>query len=419
MSDQFFFVFLNSFEMKVYIIFTAFMLYCSPCFSQWLPQASTVEVQLHSIYFKNADNGVCAGGGDAYGYPVDGQDATILKTENGGDSWEKVFESSAFGITDIAKIADTIFAFGKKSTGSQYMIRSNDNGLNWETDSMSFFLSEASPAIKIFGNSLYVLSDLTHLFKLEGGVWMPIADGSVFDVNNEGIYIAGGPPHTLRSLATESIMWDTAIIPPTLFSESPYIGSTLEAFGTDTIIISVTYPNKLAYTHDKGITWMTHEYLNPVKILNIVSTNKIFGTRYENDKIISFSDDGGATFSDVDTLPFKINSFFFPNPNTGFLCGENGMIYKTMNGGDSTAVQELELKKKLNIYPNPVKGIINIEYEHELNVQRIQLNDASGRVVRCFEKNEKALRVSDLASGIYFLNIQTEEGDRCERIVLQ
>lgn len=90
-----------------------------------------------------------------------------------------------------------------------------------------------------------------------------------------------------------------------------------------------------------------------------------------------------------------------------------------MNGGDSTAVQEPELKKKLNIYPNPVKGIINIEYEHGLNVQRIQLSDASGRVVRSFKKNEKALRVSDLASGVYFLNIQTEEGDRCERIVLQ
>lgn len=70
----------------------------------------------------------------------------------------------------------------------------------------------------------------------------------------------------------------------------------------------------------------------------------------------------------------------------------------------------------VNIYPNPASDYISIEGE---DIQDVTIYDISGRTLMTveFRNNVQNINISDLNSGVYFLNIRTQEGSMIERIV--
>lgn len=77
------------------------------------------------------------------------------------------------------------------------------------------------------------------------------------------------------------------------------------------------------------------------------------------------------------------------------------------------------IRDRFKIYPNPGSEVVNIAYSSEVQVQSLQLVDVSGRVIRTYGEQERALKVKGLATGIYFLNIRAREGYVSERIVIE
>lgn len=77
------------------------------------------------------------------------------------------------------------------------------------------------------------------------------------------------------------------------------------------------------------------------------------------------------------------------------------------------------IRGRFKIYPNPGSEVVNITYGSEVQVQSLQLLDVSGRVIRTYGEQERALKVKGLATGIYFLNIRAREGYVSERIVIE
>ena len=65
----------------------------------------------------------------------------------------------------------------------------------------------------------------------------------------------------------------------------------------------------------------------------------------------------------------------------------------------------------VNVYPNPTNGAVNIEATEVIT--DIQLADVQGRVVKTAnDKNTRfTINVDDLANGMYFLRVHTENGD--------
>ena len=57
----------------------------------------------------------------------------------------------------------------------------------------------------------------------------------------------------------------------------------------------------------------------------------------------------------------------------------------------------------LNIFPNPVINQLHISMKG--NIRSVEILDMSGRLVLNSNKNLKTLDVSNLSSGIYFLNV--------------
>ncbi|WP_299129763.1 T9SS type A sorting domain-containing protein, partial [uncultured Winogradskyella sp.] len=91
---------------------------------------------------------------------------------------------------------------------------------------------------------------------------------------------------------------------------------------------------------------------------------------------------------------------------------------------DALSIDEFDSNFNINIYPNPTKSNINIEFEANRALELdIQIIDMLGKIVyRNNSKNQSALsfNISDLENGTYFMNItDLESGSRIVKRVIK
>ena len=95
---------------------------------------------------------------------------------------------------------------------------------------------------------------------------------------------------------------------------------------------------------------------------------------------------------------------------------DNGYPAITNNGVAST---ENFAKLGLNVFPNPVSDIVNIT-SPEANIEAVTITDLNGRTVKSINFNnveETTVDASDLASGIYLMNITANGTVATQKIV--
>lgn len=81
---------------------------------------------------------------------------------------------------------------------------------------------------------------------------------------------------------------------------------------------------------------------------------------------------------------------------------------------ESTAdVKEFAENVKFNVYPNPTKGVLNINTSN--NLQSVMLTNLSGKTI--IESQEKQLNLAFLPKGIYILRVYTDLGVGTRKIV--
>jgi len=85
-----------------------------------------------------------------------------------------------------------------------------------------------------------------------------------------------------------------------------------------------------------------------------------------------------------------------------------------------TAV-DIAMQEAIKIYPNPVSDFIRIDRKDGSKINRIQLVDASGRIVRTWNpaNAEGSLNVSDVQSGAYYMLIGTDKQVYYHAVVIQ
>lgn len=87
--------------------------------------------------------------------------------------------------------------------------------------------------------------------------------------------------------------------------------------------------------------------------------------------------------------------------------------------GDVAGVNDL-FSKKFNMYPNPASDVVTISNNESIVLNSINISDINGRTVKqlSFENvNDAQMNVSDLSSGIYFMNIATEGGNAVKKFI--
>ncbi|WNM17919.1 T9SS-dependent choice-of-anchor J family protein [Flavobacterium capsici] len=77
------------------------------------------------------------------------------------------------------------------------------------------------------------------------------------------------------------------------------------------------------------------------------------------------------------------------------------------------------LSNNLVVYPNPTKNIINISNSLNAVVDNVVLTDLNGRVVKSQKINatEGQVDISDLATGIYMMNVTTDQGVATKKVI--
>lgn len=75
-------------------------------------------------------------------------------------------------------------------------------------------------------------------------------------------------------------------------------------------------------------------------------------------------------------------------------------------------------KTAFNLFPNPANSILNINCENAIDSANII--DINGRIIKVFtsfNKNNTELNISELNAGIYFIEIQTNEGKSVKKFI--
>lgn len=77
------------------------------------------------------------------------------------------------------------------------------------------------------------------------------------------------------------------------------------------------------------------------------------------------------------------------------------------------------LASSISVYPNPTKNLVNVSNTTNAVVKNISIVDLNGRTVRSLDVNatETQVNISELASGIYMMNVNTDQGSVIKKIV--
>lgn len=88
----------------------------------------------------------------------------------------------------------------------------------------------------------------------------------------------------------------------------------------------------------------------------------------------------------------------------------------TLLGVESVTLAE----NKFSVFPNPASNLISISNSENILVNEITITDLNGRVVKQSKYNntsEIQINVSDLASGMYLMNITSDQGSATKKII--
>lgn len=87
---------------------------------------------------------------------------------------------------------------------------------------------------------------------------------------------------------------------------------------------------------------------------------------------------------------------------------------------NSLSINENDLNDKLRVYPNPTGGKISIELHSETKISQIKIMDSNGKLVHLYSdinRNVFEIDFSDLAKGVYFLEMKLEDNSIVSRKV--
>lgn len=88
-----------------------------------------------------------------------------------------------------------------------------------------------------------------------------------------------------------------------------------------------------------------------------------------------------------------------------------------INCPTTLGIYGIELNNSFKIYPNPSRKIINIDINQIKSINRIFILNITGQNITEVEKNTTEINIEKLESGIYFISIETENGNCISKFI--
>jgi hypothetical protein len=78
------------------------------------------------------------------------------------------------------------------------------------------------------------------------------------------------------------------------------------------------------------------------------------------------------------------------------------------------------ISNKFSIYPNPTSGLVSLSNSESINVKSVSITDLNGRIVKQnnFDSvSDIQMNISDLSSGVYMMNINSDKGTAVKKLI--
>ena len=389
--------------------------------TNWYEIATPTDKQLNTINFAS----------DLVGY-IGGNDSTLLKTTDGGKTWNQVnftgvdFWPAAEHIVNLKFVNDWVGYMTVGPYGGTY--KTIDGGTSWTPLTFAgnmcfnqgmYFWDENNGVV---GGSGCFQGE--HIEQYSSGTFTPstvntpswTAEDVVLDIDfyDANFGLAASESRFLRT-TDGGATWDT--IPSGFGNPLTSVEIVNDTLAFAGYIDSVGGFGVL-YTHDSGLTWAqdvnSATFYYP-DYMDVGETNYgqvfsvggfAFGTFNQGGIIFEYTTSQFWYYYEVEQTLRSVDSYA---DSTVFAVGDSGYVVTNMDTLLLSLDNEIEEPINVQIFPNPAKEQINVLIDQGQNqVELIRILDLSGREVMNIIPTQSVLDIKGLIPGMYLLEATVE-----------
>ena len=380
-------------------------------FSQWTTLTSGSTEWLRGVWF--TDN--------VTGYVV-GYNGTILKTTD-GNSWTPLTSNTTNNLMSVFFVTSNLgFACGVGGT----ILQTTNAGVTW-TAQVSGTFNDLYEIFFVDQSTGYVAGQNgTCLKTTDGGTsWNLLAsvvtgNGQVslfFNNVNTGYLVGAGFTDAIMKTTDGGATFTNIHDNTAEEFASVYFTDLNNGY----IVSDITHC--ILKTTNAGTTWTSQ--LSPVNgglySVKFPSTNTgyIVGGYSTNSVILKTTNAGTSWTQQSSSTTNSLFDCYFLNDNLGYAVGKNGTIIKTANGG--TGIEDLTNQINVSIYPNPASTLLTIDNSSQEKNLELQLINIEGQTVlnETTNSSRNVTNISELANGIYFLQVRNDKTTFNAKLIVQ
>lgn len=392
---------------------------------QWIQLNTDTLYDYNSVYFLNPDTGfVC--GSVYYGW-----DGVILRTLDGGNSWDTTL--LGYSLADISFVNDSTGFTGGQDGG---IYKTTDTGNNWTfignfgnnfDYSNIYFLNQDTGIVHDFNGTIgfytpALIPSSSNFFNSSADTWFP-GTGELNKTQNT-FYVAGGYGKFLKSF-DYGLSWNYFNCDSNFYLfDAKMIDQNhiVVVGGTDTQLTLVEY-GRSTVSMDGGLNWSSPNQFAPHDIVGVDFYNNMVGYSVGGINSVWWNNpdavgsmwktiDGGYTWTLVDSSFIDLLSdILIVNDSLAYAVGFNGTILKNSTHNSALGIIQNEQSPAFSIFPNPFDANLTIQLSdvHAKNTE-IEVFDVTGRIIFKSEipsiKNSISLNTDSWSDGVYFIQIE-------------
>ena len=362
-----------------------------------------------------------------------GNTGKIYRTVNGGETWSDFNTNLEYTWFYDFDFPTNEIGYGCGGTYfGQYrdaIIKTENAGMTWDTLTTNSFNIYVFEHVKFLNVDTGFVSSTFQLYKtVNGGEnFTPV------DFFNEGVLfiraLAFSPDGALFA-ATSQL--DSQNVYHISIFRSITLGETWEQVYTTvanySIITAIQFPTPIVgyalgnngvflKTTDSGLSW-NETIISPLSDLTaLYFTSENVGYINNAGGIWKTTDSGNTWEAQNMNTPAIVRDIQFASENVGYALTDE-KIYKTINAGEVLGVEDRETINGITVFPNPASNFVSVNNENG-DLESVQLIDLTGRILKSVNQNFENIDISKIASGNYFLRIESYEGTITRKLIIE
>ncbi len=403
--------------MKKYI-FYLFFWFVIPIQAQWIQQNSGTTENLNDVYCISADTVV-----------VVGNNATILRTTDGGTNWLPVSNPASVNLHQVAFANNqTGYAVGDNGT----LLKTTDAGMSWQ--SLTTNTTENLLTLSIVSaDTIYTGGTNGLIMKtVDGGNnWSNLNSGitqNIIDIQFVNSNVGYAVPQ-LNNCETQNAMLIKSVdggINWTIVNINISAISKINCIDENNVYVQTCNPIGEIYVTDDAFVNVYFVFnseegkienfyvIDNFKIWIVGWDSRTYGNNDAYNALFEFTN--GQTnpsityFNGGDPPPYK--GIDFANPTTGYIVGALGVIRKNTTGNNVSAINEFE-NKIIKIIPNPSSGKIIIQNKNsQIKLVSYSIINLQGKkVVTEKELTGNTINATQLSNGTYMIRLRDNDNN--------